>query len=92
MAQTDEQQKQYIQALIAERDGYARIGLEDRVAEVDSELDRVGFQAKAPARRATRMQAKDRVEMTADKGSNQPNQPDEREKEDDGSKKDSRGD
>lgn len=33
----------YIEALLRERDGYARFGRSDRAAEVDAELKRAGF-------------------------------------------------
>jgi len=55
---TKEQQEAYIAALIYERDGYLRSGQKDRAAEVEAELQRVGFKAKAPAKRATKMTAK----------------------------------
>jgi uncharacterized protein (UPF0335 family) len=54
MADTDEQTQQYIQALLRERAGYQKHGLLDRVKEVDAELKRVGYRAKAPAKRAER--------------------------------------
>lgn len=63
MAQTSEQTKAYIAALINERDGYLRVGQVDRAAEVDAELDRVGHKAKTPAKRATKMDAKAREEV-----------------------------
>jgi hypothetical protein len=60
---TDEQTKAYIQALLAEREGYEKYGLTDRVAEVDAELDRVGRRSKAPAKRAAKMAPKGRTEV-----------------------------
>jgi hypothetical protein len=59
---TTEQQKEYIAALLRERDGYLRIQDKARAAEVDAELERVGFKAKAPAKRATKLK-KDRTEL-----------------------------
>lgn len=62
---TKEQQQQYIAALIYERDGYLRLGQKDRAAEVDAELNRVGFEAKAPHERAVKMDAPKRKPRAA---------------------------
>ncbi len=51
---TEEKRKALIAALIRERDGYIRRGLEDRVASVDAELLRLGAEAAHPVRRANR--------------------------------------
>ncbi len=45
-------EKQYVDALLVEREGYARFGRIDRVAEVDAELERRGHKAAAQARSA----------------------------------------
>lgn len=52
MTYTEEQNAEMIAALIRERDGYERLGLDDRVREVDEELARWGANAKPPAKRA----------------------------------------
>lgn len=57
-----EQTQEYIAALIRERAGYEQYGLKDRVADVDAELKRVGYEAKAPAKRATKLK-KDHTEL-----------------------------
>lgn len=51
---TDQQRKAHIAALITERQGYAARGLEDRVAAVDAELERIGAAGAAPAQRSTK--------------------------------------
>jgi hypothetical protein len=51
---TNEQRESYIKALLVERETYEKRDLEDRVAEVDAELARVGAEGKSPAKRATR--------------------------------------
>lgn len=43
---------QYIEALLFEREGYARYGREDRVAQVDEQLALRGYQEAAEARAA----------------------------------------
>ena len=43
---------QYIDALLVEREGYARFGRDDRVADVDAELQRRGYKAAAQDRAA----------------------------------------
>lgn len=40
-----------IAALLTEREGYARRGLDDRVAQVDAQLDAQGYRREKPARR-----------------------------------------
>jgi hypothetical protein len=52
MTLTKEQRENYIRALLEERRGYVLHGLDDRVAEVDAELARVGASAEPPAKRA----------------------------------------
>lgn len=54
----NEQKKAYIAALLHEREGYERYGDKDSLQAVDAELARVGHEAKAPAKRATRMTKK----------------------------------
>lgn len=63
MSMTNEQQKEYIAALIRERDGYLRIGQTDRAAEVDVELTRAGHKAKPPSKRSAKMTPKGRTEL-----------------------------
>lgn len=58
---TDEQKKEHIAALLREREGYARYGRKDKVAEVDAVLDLI--QGKAPAKRATKLSPKKRTEL-----------------------------
>lgn len=48
-AQAD-REAQYIDALLVEREGYARFGRDDRVADVDAELERRGYKAAAESR------------------------------------------
>ena len=43
---------QYVEALLFEREGYARYGREDRVAQVDEQLALRGHKAAAEARAA----------------------------------------
>ena len=50
-AQAD-REAQYIDALLVEREGYARFGRDDRVADVDAELQRRGYKAAAQDRAA----------------------------------------
>ena len=52
---TDEQKKAYIAALLREREHDEKYGTPEKVAEVDAELARVGFKARSPRQRATRM-------------------------------------
>lgn len=40
-----------IDALLTEREGYARRGLDERVAQVDAQLDQAGYRRDKPARR-----------------------------------------
>lgn len=54
MADTDQQRKAHIQALLRERAGYVARGLADRVAQVDEQLAHLGAQGAAPAARAVR--------------------------------------
>jgi hypothetical protein len=54
---TNEQRKTYITGLIEERRGYANRGLDDKVAEVDAELRRMGHEASVPQERAERRPA-----------------------------------
>ena len=54
---TEEQIKQYIRGLLDERRGYVARGDDARVAGVDAELKRVGYEAKAPAKRAEKRPA-----------------------------------
>lgn len=49
---TNEQRKAYITALLDERRGYEARGLAEKVAAVDDELRRVGFDAGPPAKRS----------------------------------------
>ena len=60
---TNEQTKAYIAALLRERKHYELYGIEDSLAAVDEELRRVGFKARAPRERATRMTAKGGTEL-----------------------------
>jgi len=60
---TNEQTAAYIKALLAEREGYVRYGLPDRVALVDAELAKVGYKAKAPSKRAQKMIAPKGAEL-----------------------------
>lgn len=55
---TSEQRKAHIAALLREREGYERFGLDKRVAEVDEQLKAYGHNAETPARRATKMTRK----------------------------------
>lgn len=57
---TNEQRKEKIAALLRELHGYERYGREDRAAEVKAQLDALGHRASPPARRATRMDGKQR--------------------------------
>ncbi len=43
---------QYIEALLVEREGYARFGRDDRVAQVDEQLKLRGYRAAAQERAA----------------------------------------
>lgn len=49
---TEEQKAEYLAALVRERDGYARMGRPENVAEVEAEIARVRGEAKPPAKRA----------------------------------------
>ena len=60
---TDEQTKAYIEALLRERKHYELYGPDEQVEAVDEELRRVGFKARAPRERATRMTAKGGTEL-----------------------------
>ena len=40
----------YIEALLAERRGYVTRGLDDRVSQVDAELERLGHEVEKPRR------------------------------------------
>lgn len=60
---TSEQMRDYIAALIRERDGYERVGNKTGVADVDAELERVGHNAKPPAKRAKKMTAPKGTEL-----------------------------
>jgi hypothetical protein len=51
---TEEQTKQYVTALLAERAMADRKGDTDTVGQVDAELRRVGHKAEKPAKRAER--------------------------------------
>lgn len=51
-AETAAPPDQYIDALLLEREGYARFGRDDRVADVDAELQRRGYKAAAQDRAA----------------------------------------
>jgi hypothetical protein len=62
MADTKEQEKGYIAALLRERAGYEQQGKTASVAEVDAELARLGAKAATPAKRATK-----RVDKPAEK-------------------------
>lgn len=53
----DEQRKEWVAALLEERRGYVTHGLDERVAEVDAVLARLGAEGVAPAKRATRRKA-----------------------------------
>ena len=57
MADTKEQTKAYIEALLRERAGLLINGDEEGVAAVDAELRRVGHKASAPAKRAEKRPA-----------------------------------
>ena len=59
MADTKEQEKGYIAALLRERAGYVQQGNDAAVAEVDAELRRLGAKAETPAKRATKRKAVD---------------------------------
>lgn len=53
MTQTNEERKDYIAALLREKEGYERQeGKEEQIQAVDAELKRVGYEAKAPSKRA----------------------------------------
>lgn len=49
-----EQRSAHVAALIRERDGYLAGGREDRAAEVEAELDRLGEKAATAVKRAQR--------------------------------------
>jgi hypothetical protein len=46
-------ESEYVDALIRERDQYARAGLDDRVAEVDAVLAQIGASVEVPAKAAS---------------------------------------
>ena len=54
---TDEQRKAQIAALLNERRGYEMYGNEQGVKDVDESLADIGYEAKPPAKRATRVGA-----------------------------------
>lgn len=54
MAQTNEEKKAMIAALLEERRGYVNRGDDDRVAQVDAQLRRLGGSAEKPSQRAQR--------------------------------------
>lgn len=60
---TNEQKKEYIAALLREREHYVRYDLPDRLKAVDAELEKVGHKAQAPAKKATKLQPKARTEL-----------------------------
>jgi hypothetical protein len=49
----DTDNKARIAALLEERRAYELHGTKEQVADVDAELKRIGFEGKAPAKRAT---------------------------------------
>jgi hypothetical protein len=51
---SDPRLAEYIASLIAERDNYARAGLENRAAEVQAELAKIGNDSEAPAKAAAK--------------------------------------
>jgi len=51
---SDEQKAAHIASLIRELEGYKVRGLDDRVAQVEAELARLGAKGAAPAKRATK--------------------------------------
>ena len=57
MADTKEQEKAQIAALLREREGYERSGNKERMAAVDAELRRLGHKASAPSKRAEKRPA-----------------------------------
>ena len=59
---TDEQRAAQIRALIEERRGYVERGQDDRVAQVDAELARLGAAGSAPAKRSEKRPATRRGE------------------------------
>lgn len=60
---TNEQKKEYIAALLREREHYVRYDLPERVKEVDAELAKAGHKAQTPAKRATKLTPKARTEL-----------------------------
>ena len=58
----------YIAALLRERAGYLAAGLDDRVAEVDAELARVGHKSPAPVESADAPPAAERAVKPARRG------------------------
>lgn len=60
---TNEQKKEYIAALLREREGYVRYDRPDDVKAVDAELTRLGHKAQTPAKRATKLTPKARTEL-----------------------------
>lgn len=54
---TDEQRATYISGLLQERAGYEQHGRDDKVAEVNAELQRLGEKGSAPAKRAEKRPA-----------------------------------
>lgn len=55
---TDEQAKEYAQALTRELEHYERYGREDRAKQVRAELRKLGADGKPPAKRATKLSRK----------------------------------
>jgi len=54
MAQTKEEKREWIAALLEERRGYVSRGLDGRVAEVDKALRRLGAEGSPPAKRSAK--------------------------------------
>lgn len=51
---TDEERRDYIQALLREKEVALHAGMLDRVAAVTAELRKIGAEAEPPAKRATK--------------------------------------
>lgn len=58
---TNEQKREYIAALLREREGAERYGRDGTVAEIDTELARIGHRARSPQQRAETMAAPPRA-------------------------------
>ena len=54
---TDEEKADRIAALIREREGYERRGMDDRVAAINADLHALGEKAATPAARAAKRPA-----------------------------------